>query len=364
MSLLKKIFGKKENPIITYDDFWNWFLEHEKSFFKIVKKGKNIEKDFFDKLSPKLDELNDGFLLLTGMYDDNTAELIITPDGIIKNIVFVEELVNVAPQISGWKFTALKPPTAIDKFSINMSAYIFDTESLFFYPNDNPNYPDEIDISIVHLNYKEEDKSIITNGIYIFLDNYLGELNAVTTIDNLRVIGKPEAEKELIPIDKLKAFLIWRQKEFLEKYEGERYDTENDNYSSMEAKLKNGSPLIAIINTTLLEWDCKASHPWILNFEMKYDGCNYNGMPDPKTYEFLNSLENEVIEKLKDFDGYLNIGRETAENSRKVFFACKDFRKPSIVMYELTKKYSDRIEISYEIYKDKYWQTFDRFIPD
>jgi hypothetical protein len=50
---------------------------------------------------------------LTGMYNDDTVELVLTADGAVKNIVFVEELVNSAPKIEGWKFTALKP--ALDK---------------------------------------------------------------------------------------------------------------------------------------------------------------------------------------------------------------------------------------------------------
>ena len=363
MTFLKNIFSKKEEPIVTYNDFWNWFLKNEKAFFNAVKNGNHIEKDFFDKLSPKLAELKDGFFFLTGMYDANTAELVLTPDGIVKNIVFVEELVNSAPNISGWKFTALKPSVDNEKFSIKMASYVFDSDNLFFYSNDNPEYPDEIDISIVHKYYKEEDKSAIGNGVYIFLDNYLGELNSVITIDNLRVIGENAAEKELIPIEKLKAFLIWRQKEFLEKYDGKRYNTENDGYACLEAKLENGSNLIAIINTTLLEWESKASHPWILDIEIKYDGASNDGMLDNNTYELLNNFEDEITQELKDFDGYLNVGRQTADNTRKVFFACKDFRKSSKVACEIIKKYSDKLEIDYNIYKDKYWQSLNRFRP-
>lgn len=40
------------------------------------------------------------------MYDENTVELIITPDGDLKNIAFAEELVEAAPKLDKWKFTA------------------------------------------------------------------------------------------------------------------------------------------------------------------------------------------------------------------------------------------------------------------
>ena len=204
------------------------------------------------------------------MYDEDTVELIITPDGDLCNIVFVEELIQAAPVIEGWRFTALKPELGIENVNIQMAGYEFNSDTMHFYPNEHAAYPDEIDIVIVHSQYSEEDKGAIVNGTYIFLDNYLGELNSVTTIDNVTVIGKEEATGELVPMEKLKDYLIWRQKEFVEKYEDTRYDTENDGYSVFEAE-REGLPLIAVINTDLLQWDGKASHPWILQMEMKYD---------------------------------------------------------------------------------------------
>jgi hypothetical protein len=344
----------------SYTDFWNWFQDNEKTFFDVVKSHKNIEKRFFDKLLPKLAELKEGYYFLAGMLDDNTAELVLTADGNIKNIVFVEDLVEQAPEINGWKFTALKPATDM---AINMHGYQFDNENLFFYSNDHADYPDEIDISVVHNDLTEENKEQIAHGIYIFLDNRLGELDFACNIDNMQITGRHEAEKELVPIEKLKDFLIWRQKEFIEKYEGVRCNTENDTYSALEAKLNNGNKLLAIINTQLLNWDSKASHPWIGVFTIKYDGSETNGMPDEEDYNALNEIEDEMLQYLTDKDGYLNIGRQTADGEREIYFACKDFRKPSKVFFETQQKYADRFEIDYDIYKDKYWQSFERFNP-
>ena len=362
MSFIKNIFGKRDEPVKSHEEFWNWFQKNERAFYKVVNEKGNIEKDFFDKLSPKLAELKDGFFYLTGRYDDNTVELVLTADGTVKNIVFVEELVNSAPKIKGWKFTALKPALDIKNVSIEMAGYSFNDKNISFYSNDHLDFPDEIDITIVHNDFNEENKSTITNGTYIFLDNYLGELDFATTIDNLTVEGKGEAQNELVPIEKLKDFLIWRQKEFVEKYEGVRYNTENDNYSALEAKLKSDNVLVAVINTDLLEWDSKASHPWILNIEIKYDGEKNNGMPDDQTYKLLDDIEKEILGDLNDFDGYLNIGRQTADSIREIYFACKDFRKPAKILHGIEQKYFNKLNLSYDIYKDKYWQSFNRFI--
>lgn len=363
MNFLSKIFTKKEEPIKSYSDFWNWFQKHAQHFHKAVKKGDNIEQHFFNKLEPKLNELKDGFYFLTGISNSNTAELVITADGNIKNIVFVEELVNTAPKIDGWKFTALKPALNIDDVNIGMAGYKFNQEKINFYSNDNPDYPDEIDITIVHKDLNNENRSEIVNGTYIFLDNYLGELNFVNIIDKLSIIGSQEVEKKLIPINKLSDFLTWRQKEFIEKYEGKRTDTSNDTFSILEAELKNGRKLIAAINTSLLEWDCKASHPWILSFEIKYNGENYNGLPEKEIYELLSSYEDELKEVLTDKEGYLYIGRQSADNLREIYFACKDFRKPSKVAFAFQKKHENKEDINYDVYKDKYWISFNRFSP-
>ena len=361
MSFLKNIFGKKDEPIKSYSDFWTWFQKNEKDFYNVVKSRKDIETGFFNKLSPKLEELKDGYFYLTGMRDENTVELVLTADGNTNNIVFIEELVAAAPKIEGWKFTALKPSLDIKDVSIEMAGLKFNSENLFFYSNDLPDYPDEIDISVFHKDLNDDNGQEIIQGVYVFLDNYLGELDFVNNIDNLQIIGQAEVQKDLIPIAKLKDFLTWRQKEFIEKYEGERYNTENDQYSVLEAQLESGNMLLALVNTQLLNWDRQASHPWIAVFNMKYDGSKNNGMPNNSDYEAMNVIEENLMKALLDKDGFLNVGRQTAKNERDIYFACKDFRKPSKVFFETQKNYENSFEIEYDIYKDKYWQTFDRF---
>ncbi|MBO3097515.1 DUF695 domain-containing protein [Gelidibacter pelagius] len=364
MSIFKKLFDNKPENIASYADFWNWFKDNEKTFYNVIKNKGDIQKSFFNKLGPKLDQINEGIWFLVGMTDDTTAEIIFTPDGIIKNIVFVEELVRAAPDLEHWKFTALKQPSKPDNpFGIEMEGYKFDADKLSFYATDHPNMPDIIDLTIAYKDYNGQDKSVMDNGVYLTLDNNLGELNSVTAIDRLNIIDPSDATQELIPFNKLNDFLIWREKEFVEKYHGLRHDTENDTYSSMEATLENGLPLIAIVNTDLLQWDSKASHPWIATVKIAYNGENNNGLPDSDTYQLLNEIEDQIMKELKDSEGYLNIGRETADSLREVYFACIDFRKPSKVLHNMQQDYKNKLDITFDLYKDKYWQSFDRYLP-
>ena len=245
-----------------------------------------------------------------------------------------------------------------------MAGYGFNADNLNFYSIVNTFFPDEIDITVTYNDFKKGDESTIINGIQIFLDNYLGELNFVTTIDNLIVIDAKDAQQELVPIEKLSSFLIWRQKEFIEKYEGLRHNTDNDRYSGLTAERRDGKSLVAVVNTDLLNWNSKASHPWIMIVEIKFDGESNNGMPDEEDRKLLDEIEEKIIEELKDFEGYLNIGRETVDSSREIYFACKEFRKPSKILRQIQDTYENVFDVEYDIYKDKYWQSFKRFITN
>jgi hypothetical protein len=71
----------------------------------------------------------------------------------------------------------VKPSLDIKDVNIEMGSHRFNNETLSFYANNLLEYPDEIDITVVRKNWNEEDKRALTNETYIFLDNYLGELD-------------------------------------------------------------------------------------------------------------------------------------------------------------------------------------------
>ena len=52
MNLIKNIFSKKDKPVRSYDDFWNWFQKNERTFFDVVSRQGDIEKEF-DRLFSK-----------------------------------------------------------------------------------------------------------------------------------------------------------------------------------------------------------------------------------------------------------------------------------------------------------------------
>ena len=361
MSFLKKLLGTKETvPVTDYTSFWNWFVLHEQSFYLSVKSNDNVDSHFLEKLMPKLQQLNEQFYCLTGMYDDTIAELVITAEGDVKTFVFVEELIAAAPPMNHWQFTILKPPGGSDEMTIEMDGYIFDKGRISFYSTEHADYPDEIDLTLVHTDFNEADKTTVINGTLIYLDNSLGELNAATLIDTIQVAGPATATGDLIGMEKLEEFLLWREKEFVEKYKGYRYNTANDGYSSLEGQDENGLPVIAVVNQELLEWDAKASHPWMMPIEIKYTSGS-NGMPDDETYTLMNEFEEALLQQLPDAEGYLNLGRQTYNGERTIYFACKEFRHASKTVSNFIRQYQEQLDVSYNIFKDKYWIMMNRF---
>ncbi|MEM6723072.1 MAG: DUF695 domain-containing protein [Bacteroidota bacterium] len=329
----------------------------------MLHSGKRVEEDFLNKISGPLDHYNPDIYYLAGIDSDNQAELILSAEGSLRAIPYVEQLIDKAPNIEGWQFTALKQPHP--NSSIKMGNYEYSAENISFSPLIDEAYPDEINLVLVHQELNATNKEELTNGTFIFLDNLLGELTVACELDYLEFVGPDQAPEELIPIEKLPDYLNWRKKEFTEKYEGIRFNTENDEYMTLEGQTGEGAILIAVMNHTLLTWDKKASHPFVFDLILTYDGSEKNGFPDETIHADMNEFEEQIDAALPDVEGYLNLGRQTGDNNRIIHLCCRDFRKPVLVLDQLLaiNELDAGFNFTYRISKDKYWQAFDRFLP-
>lgn len=352
----------KEKQVKQYTTFWKWFTKHQKAFYNILnsKDTANIELNFFDPLMEQLTPIREDCFFLAGM-DQAMAELIITADGDIKNIAFIEDLIAQAPVLPNWRFIASKPESPASLSTIKIHGYSFDTETQHFYAVDTPNHPDRINITILNEDYTEENKEQITHGVYLFLDNLLGEVKTLSLIDAIEVRNHSGAEKELIPIEKLKSYLEWREKEFIEKYEYTCYDIQNEKYAGLSANTHAGNPVLLMVNCSAMEWNGSASHRWILTIIINYDGQHNDGLPEPETNKAMDRIEDRILEELPASRGTIYLGRETYEGNRHIYLASHDFREPSRVADFISNLYSKEFQIEWDIYKDKYWLSLDRF---
>lgn len=363
MGFIRKLFTRssREVAIMDYASFWQWFSLHQKEFYAILKGRNDIGQRLLGRLLPALRMLNPGFSCLCGIEKDGCAELIISAEGNIKNFVFAEDLIACAPEIANWRFIALKPAAGLDTIATQMEGYEFSEEKIRFFPRIDPCYPDEISLVFVHEDYHPENAQQIEDGTFVFLENALGEQNLATMIDQIDVAGPEDVQEETIPLNKLLPYLKWREAEFVEKYKGNRYNTDQDRYATFSAQDSRGRSSIGLMNTDLLQWDAKGSHPWMMTIRISYPDYQANGMPDRETFQKMDEFEKDLCELLIDANGYLNIGRQTYNGSRTIYFACTEFRYASRITQMMITDYKHALDVNYDIRRDKYWTTVERF---
>jgi hypothetical protein len=363
MSLFRKFFpAKKEQPVTSYQDFWEWFVRNEKAFRKAMTTNLLVQETFLQPVSDKACQWREGMFMAAGVKANGDIELTFSAEGRVTNIPFAMEFVATAPKLAGWQFTALQQPMGAADISITMEGFLFHKDNISFCPVVHPHMPDEIEIVVVHTDYTAEHRDTIANGTYIFLDNCIGELRLATQVDSVSVAGPADAPGALIPIEKLSDYLDWRQAEFVEKYQTITYDTTNDEYTLLEGETPEAMPAIASVNETLLRWDAKPSHPWILAIHLEYTP-HEQGMPAMETMQMLTRIEEEIERYLPNWDGYLHVARQTFDGCRTIHFACRHFEKPAFVLHDVSARYKAQITIKWELFKDKYWQSLSSFLP-
>lgn len=357
MSFLKKIFGKevKESAVVEldtqYKSFWKWFVEQEAVFLEVIKNNDGVVEKFIDVVGPRLKEINPNFNMLTGMSKDGVGELIITPDGALKALPFVDDLVAVAPNLAHWRFISCKP--SMKGIGLDMNGFLLDENTISFIPIYDKEYPDYIHLRFIVKECTPENESDIGNALYLFLDNYLGEEKTMTMIDYLEVKGEEDIEGDVISVTKLSDYLSYREAEFVEKYDSIIRVNEADEYSILESNGDNGR-LIVVVNTTFLNWDQKMSYPWVVKMSIGYEG-NEDGMPSTNDLSMMDEIEDLLLET----DLLNSVARETGANERTLFFATKDYRNASREVLKTISLFTDKFDIDYTIYRDKYWMGLE-----
>lgn len=356
MGFLKKIMGKGTDKKPA-ENFWNWFVKNEQRFKKIIDKPDKAGV-FLDELIAQMKHFNPWFKALAGPYDDTKYELIITADGDIALFCKVEELVKAAPAVENWVITAHKQPIGMDKMRIDMLGHEFSADNMKFYPVNDPAYPDEIHIVLVHPDYNEEQKNDFQSGGMIYLENALGEVNTATLIDDYEVKGPPGDGTELIPLLKLEEYLRWREKEFIEKYEKLEAVRPGDGYSVLESEDTAGNPVFATVNTGYKNWDFKAAYPWLVQVDIDFKGSD-RGLPDKKQMGELQAIEDQLFKHLSA--DVINVGHDTHNNRRSVYAYAADYKEVSHKIHEYFDTLETEFEVVFFIRKDKYWKNMEWF---
>lgn len=86
--------------------FWLWFKKNETN----LRKVDGPEHPYFKILSRQLHSFDPNIAFEIGKQNNDPHEFIVSADGIKEFAPRVLQLIDVAPAIDGWKFTAFRPP--------------------------------------------------------------------------------------------------------------------------------------------------------------------------------------------------------------------------------------------------------------
>ncbi len=355
---MKKTKRKVDDP---RQSFWDWFVKNEARFKKV--NGTEAAHDFLNELIEQLKPFNPWLKALAGPYDDDRYELIITADGDIALFSQVEELVKVAPPVKGWLITAHKPPLGAETMTIEMHGYSFGADNLSFYAVNDEGYPDEINIVMVHPDFNEKEEENFNAGCQIFLQNALGELQTATIIDSLDVRGAPAADEEieLIPVTKLHDYLVWREKEFVEKYAHLDAVRPEESWGVLEATAgEEAKPMIAVIDSSFKDWEYRSAYPWLAQLDIEFEA-NENGLPSKKTMEAIQKIEDALLVNLENGPETFLVGHDTHDGIRSIYFYTDDYNEVSRIIHVYLETVAPGFKIVFHVRKDKYWKAMDYF---
>ncbi|VUD58544.1 hypothetical protein TDB9533_02449 [Thalassocella blandensis] len=190
------------------DDFWTWF----KKDLTLIESFTPGDEEILDLILHNLHRYNENLFFELGDMQKN-KELVITAEGNIEHFDSVERLVNCAPELKDWTFTAFKPPLGFD-FITCYEGVDYDPAQLWFLPLVNPNKPNDLALRVGVPKYCKSMHEHSVAALWIVLDTGLGEKAATEQIRFIETTTLPEAPEDegYIELKELAEYLAWRRK--------------------------------------------------------------------------------------------------------------------------------------------------------
>jgi hypothetical protein len=199
--------------------FWNWFQDNNQTIKNLInetpKNQKHIAFWVSKNLSYYCKEIDFILVFPNNNNNNNKTELIITANGNPKFFDQIINLVDNAPQLKNWKFTAFIQPTErVDKIIEGFDEpYIFQeitlkASELKFLTLDYDEETQKLDIIIFfkHFNIHCNNKTL-NQAIYIILQDLLGEKSLYQNINLIHLAQMPDNAEELVYLHDLQSFI-------------------------------------------------------------------------------------------------------------------------------------------------------------
>ena len=174
--------------------FWKWFLKHEEYFFQLESHNEQL---LFAQLNRALRKVNEHLTFeLSAVSPEGQRELVISADGIRMVFPIVIDLIEKAPQVERWKFTAFRQATPSPIcVKIQNVKLTYDTVKFQYEIVNN-----DLGIRFFIENFDPNDECYEI-GICMLMDALLGEYDATTKIKYVDIVALDKAADPALLLD-------------------------------------------------------------------------------------------------------------------------------------------------------------------
>ena len=201
--------------MLTALDFWNWFKANNAKFMNLnnPELSDEAKEVLLDEFLEHLHEYCDVLYFEIGGKHGEEQELIITAEGDTEYFDKVDELIDAAPIIHNWIYTAFMQPGELPHTSVYEDVELKPLE-IYFLPLDNKNQPKSIGLRICLPNYEQvQESEWLKAAVYKLLDHVLGEKVFALDIDyiNINILPDNPEEKGMMELEDLPRFIKWKK---------------------------------------------------------------------------------------------------------------------------------------------------------
>ena len=189
--------------------FWQWFEDHNEQLIAMGDLEEKQRHELENALQYQLTKYCAGLAYEMGEPTANGRTLIFTAEGDTDLFRFVVELVDSAPDLDWWQFTAFKQPLGTE-LKVRFDRYLFDTRKMYFQQLKCEEEPDMLGLRIAVEGSKPDDEDFQV-GVYVTLEALMGEFDCATLIGYMETVPVPEApfKSGFQPLDDLPKFVEW-----------------------------------------------------------------------------------------------------------------------------------------------------------
>jgi hypothetical protein len=193
---------KKKDPI---DEFWIWFVKNRKAFEDLPSHDDDYAHRQLRLIGRELQKVSDGLLVEVSKNADGLRDLTITAEGNTQKFPIIQQIVERALEVPGWKITAFRQPMPIG-IVLNAGDLEYNPVEMFFEAFDDNG---ELDVLIYAKNLAKVEKEKVFHFGMVLMDNFLGEYDSAMSVRRFgfRDINDAEAENELTPMLELPKFV-------------------------------------------------------------------------------------------------------------------------------------------------------------